>query len=274
MARFQYIDAAKGLAIILVVFGHAIAREIPPQGAYYSIAKQIVYLFHMPFFVFITGLTYGFSVQRATSFGDWWGGFSRRARRLVLAYLLLGLLVFFGKQGVALVQPVDNPVTGWYDLVNLVLFPEISFAAFLWYIYVMVVFYAVTPWLLLLSGNRVWPLIVLGAVFLLLPSASFLAWGEIIHLFFFFAFGIFAARQHDQFMQLLGKAMWPGILAFCLMLFLSPTDGDWLAFLTAVFSIIGLLALLLRLGHRADFLAWVGRYSSTQFSLGSPRWWC
>lgn len=40
--RVEYIDAAKGIGIILVIFGHLLSLDSP--------LSSIIYSFHMPFF--------------------------------------------------------------------------------------------------------------------------------------------------------------------------------------------------------------------------------
>lgn len=58
--RLDWVDAAKGLGIILVVYGH-VARGLFHAGMYtdeasYILIDQIIYSFHMPLFFFLSGL--------------------------------------------------------------------------------------------------------------------------------------------------------------------------------------------------------------------------
>jgi len=58
--RLDWADAAKGLGIILVVYGH-VARGLFHAGMYadeasYILIDQIIYSFHMPLFFFLSGL--------------------------------------------------------------------------------------------------------------------------------------------------------------------------------------------------------------------------
>lgn len=59
-ARENWVDYAKGIGIILVVYGH-VARGIYNSGIYipqawYEWADSIIYTFHMPLFFFLSGL--------------------------------------------------------------------------------------------------------------------------------------------------------------------------------------------------------------------------
>lgn len=82
LLRIEWIDFAKGVAIILAVFGHA--------ATYESIAGKFIYTFHMPFF-FVTA---GFLLNLSK-----WGGaenfskFSAKLfKRLFVPYYLAELL--------------------------------------------------------------------------------------------------------------------------------------------------------------------------------------
>lgn len=56
--RLPDIERAKGLAILLVVFGHVVAREAPAGNEWYTFSKSAVYSFHMAFFMFLSGLVF------------------------------------------------------------------------------------------------------------------------------------------------------------------------------------------------------------------------
>jgi len=68
-SRAKAIDAAKGIGIILVVYGH-VARGIHNAGLYqnnliyYNLIDDIIYSFHMPLFFFISGLFFIKSYQK------------------------------------------------------------------------------------------------------------------------------------------------------------------------------------------------------------------
>src|SRR5262249_26319087 len=58
--RVQWVDAARGLAILLVVFGHAAGGLIDASGSDSALPLRYlflgVYTFHMPVFFFLSGL--------------------------------------------------------------------------------------------------------------------------------------------------------------------------------------------------------------------------
>lgn len=74
MKRFDYLDIAKGIGILLVVWAH-----IMLIGA----SHRLIYAFHMPLFFFISGML--FNKDKFTSFGQF---LKMRAKRLFVPYLL------------------------------------------------------------------------------------------------------------------------------------------------------------------------------------------
>ena len=56
--RCEYLDIARGMAIILVVLGHSIQSNIMDMDS--SLVFRIIYSFHMPLFMFISGAVTAF----------------------------------------------------------------------------------------------------------------------------------------------------------------------------------------------------------------------
>jgi len=79
MERKAWIDTAKAFAIFLVVMGHYLG-DVPPARAY-------IYTFHMPLFFFISGFLF-------RKKGSWLGFVGKRARSLLLPYLIFSLLKY------------------------------------------------------------------------------------------------------------------------------------------------------------------------------------
>lgn len=59
-SRAQWVDAAKGMGIAMVVFGHAVGgmlmAGLAPAGSAWATAFYLVYTFHMPLFFLLSGL--------------------------------------------------------------------------------------------------------------------------------------------------------------------------------------------------------------------------
>lgn len=80
VGRVQWIDAAKGIGIALIVIGHVWSMTKP------SLAYQIIYGFHVPLFFLLAGLTFNPDRESTT------GALARKARTLLIPYLCFGLL--------------------------------------------------------------------------------------------------------------------------------------------------------------------------------------
>ena len=106
------IDRAKGLAILLVVFGHLVANGYPPGNGWYDAAKDIVYSFHMPFFMYLSGYVFAFTGKHRLDLRAWPHFLRDRAVRLLAPFLLFGLLIVTGKYLSQFFLYVDDPPHG------------------------------------------------------------------------------------------------------------------------------------------------------------------
>jgi fucose 4-O-acetylase-like acetyltransferase len=63
LERVTWIDAARGIGIVLVVYGHAIRGQIAahllPNSPVMQLQDSVIYAFHMPLFFFLSGLVSG-----------------------------------------------------------------------------------------------------------------------------------------------------------------------------------------------------------------------
>lgn len=164
-SRISELDMAKGVAIALVVLGHVVAGKPPLGNEWYVELKYLVYQFHMPLFMFLSGAAFWLGYRPIESIGDYRHQVSRRAWRLLPAFVFFALLIWAGKGLAQHVVHVDNAHHGGLrSLLDILLYPGISSARSLWYIYVLFEYYLVFPILLALTGGRLVPVIALGAL--------------------------------------------------------------------------------------------------------------
>lgn len=78
--RIDYIDIAKGLGMMTIVWGHIM---------YAGISNAIVYAFHIPLYFFLSGLV--FSRERYASFGEF---IAKRVKGLLFPYLIFSFLTW------------------------------------------------------------------------------------------------------------------------------------------------------------------------------------
>ena len=89
----SWIDAYKGVLIVLVVLGHVIGGAVhimPEEMGSRNVAEyafKFIYSFHMPAFFFIAGVTFGMGRKKAYS-----EFVLRKVRRLLVPYFLFGIV--------------------------------------------------------------------------------------------------------------------------------------------------------------------------------------
>lgn len=131
--RVGWVDLAKGLAIALVVFGHALrglerARQIDFDGAW-GILDNVIYSFHMPMFFLVAGFLFFSALARPA------GVFLRSRITRLLWPLALWTWVFFGVKmlaGSAVNTPLDE--SGGFPLFPL---PPRDHFWFLWVLFLV-----------------------------------------------------------------------------------------------------------------------------------------
>jgi fucose 4-O-acetylase-like acetyltransferase len=206
--RIDYIDALKGFAILLVVMGHVLANVCHDDwnaalqgGGQSMILWKFIYSFHMPLFMFCSGLVFKFE---NTSIANSVLVVKKRFMGLILPYLGMGAFA--------------------YILLD-------KFAPY-WYLYTLFVFYTITLVIYLIMSKFKWYKGVCGTVFLLF-------WGLLVQflcikfrsleipplldlshfgLYFFFCLGIIFKKH--QMAKYCGAKSFSIVAVFFFVLFL------------------------------------------------------
>lgn len=97
-SRMSELDVMKFIGIILVVAGH-VTRMYTPQGLIPTIEHNnvlefitnVIYSFHMPMFVFVSGMTLAFVSARKSSYHAFWPFVRNKAKRLMIPYFIFAL---------------------------------------------------------------------------------------------------------------------------------------------------------------------------------------
>lgn len=256
-ARFPDIERAKGLAILLVVFGHVVAREAPAGNEWYTTSKHAVYSFHMAFFMFLSGLVFFMRAAPVASLQEYAVSVRKRFMRLMPAYFLFAGLVLAAKWGAQSFLHVDNPVAGFSSLIDIVLFPMQSVSAFLWYIYVLFLFSIAGVALLTFSQGRIWPLVAVGIVLQFVPTIHFLGLGQFTKYFLFFALGGAAVRGWEMYTGWVDRLWGIALILFAIVLTTGFYVGQaWI--IAALLSIPALHGLCRREFPGSRILVFVG----------------
>jgi fucose 4-O-acetylase-like acetyltransferase len=213
-ARLLGLDAARGLAILLVVLGHVVARDMPAGNAWYAHLKDTIYRFHMPLFMALTGVTFALSLPRFAGWTEVARFSLRRIERLFVPYLVFGLLVILGKLVAARYVTVDNPVDD-SALLALVVRPTRSGVSFLWFIYVLTIYLAVVPALFQLVGRRPMLLLVSSvALNLVGPWPELFMLDAVVAYLPFFAGGMVLWIHRAAWIRPSPRLVWLATLAF------------------------------------------------------------
>ena len=89
---FEWIDLAKGIGIVFVVLGHAFRDEMRASSMVCEYIYRLIYLFHMPVFWTISGLTYSVSGSRHLSEKARYT--AGRVRTLLIPLLVYSLVIY------------------------------------------------------------------------------------------------------------------------------------------------------------------------------------
>lgn len=228
------LDRAKGLAILLVVYGHIVARQPPAGNEWYVWSKDAIYLFHMPFFMFLSGYVSWLSGAASVPVARWARFVRTRAERLLVPFVLFGMLMLVAKLAAAPFTAVDNPPSGFlgglYDLFwNTGSSPALS----IWYLAALFVIACLTPLLVRAAGGGLWLVALVAAVAFVLPVPKLAYLDRVAGFWIFFVAGLAAARAGDGWLALVDR-IWSWALAalLALLIWLAWHDASyWLRML-------------------------------------------
>ena len=157
-SRQSWADIAKGIGIVLVVYGHVVrgwfGRDIPAEAAVHGLVDSVLYLFHMPLFFFLAGFFFVPSQRRHGGLGLMQG----KVETILYPYVLWTIIQ--GSIGVALSTfALTNRSVSISDILSMGWRPLDQF----WFLYALFGIYLVavccgsirerlTPWLLVMVG--------------------------------------------------------------------------------------------------------------------------
>lgn len=220
-ARLVELDVAKGMAIFLVVVGHIVARADVPGAYWYTELRNLIYAFHMPLFMVLSGMALGLSWKPRANWGAVASLVQTRLKQLLLPYVVMGVVIVVGKLVASRYTSIDNPPDSLVQGVTAVLlYPMRSPAGFLWYIHVLAFYFLVLPWLMQ-RWARLAPLVllVLGMAAQLTEWPQFFNIAAMAEYLPFFSAGILMG-QHWR--RLVAALTHPWLAPAWLALFIAP----------------------------------------------------
>ncbi|WP_165503733.1 acyltransferase family protein [Pedobacter hiemivivus] len=202
--RDASIDALRGLAILLVVFGHSLQYSNTDFDN--NILFRIIYSFHMPLFMFISGYVTFFGQDKIVP------GFKKRAILLLFPFFSWAVVTFF-------VNAVMEDRLSWHQAEiffnNLIKSPDNNGLWFLWVIFLIsgiVVLLKICKIKLEIGLAVLW--VLLNFDLIKWPEANFLGIGLLNYHLLYFLMGFLFCKTRNQY-----KKVYTIFLYFCAVIF-------------------------------------------------------
>ena len=202
------IKITTGIAICLVVLGHLASRG-ETEIMYYVKLKNVIYKFHMPLFLFLSGYIAHYTFKPIKSYSDYFNYLKKKALRLFPAYLILSFTFFLGK---AFLKQDEGLLDG---VINILFFPANSNSGFLLYIYVLFLYNVSMPLIVYLNNKNFVLFFVISILLSLLVFPSIFSLNFYFWYLPFFILGCFMSKHRTLYLKTIKKG---GIIALILFL--------------------------------------------------------
>ena len=274
--RLIEVDRVTGFAIFLVVVGHIVAREHPPDNAWYVHLKFNIYQFHMPLFMFMSGLVFQYTYTPISTLAEYRSWVVKKIARLAPGFLIIGTAITLGKLYSGSIIHVDNPRGDiLYGFTSLLTAPTESAAGSLWYIYVLLEFYLLFPILRVLCRNKVVIILALTVAMhathhlVRLPRAF--ALHDVFEFALYFWLGAMACAHYDRILSILerhGPIFFGLFLAsYATTLFLWWTHSQTIVGLASIPALLWLVGT--NTGRIGGFFAVISQYTFVIYLLNT-----
>jgi len=191
MRQYDYITLSKAIGIILVVVGHFTSTVYMP--AYYSEIKNLIFSFHMPLFMILSGFLFQMSMSRKPGDIPLLPFIKKKFLRLMVPYFFISVAIALLNFGLGLFMPVKR-VVDWRYLLEIFYTNVGGSAVFLWFMYTLFVVFLISALCMKLKGG----ITILGILSVIL---YFIPLPQIFYLSFVHSFIIY---------------FWAGIILFLL----------------------------------------------------------
>lgn len=275
--RRQDIDRAKGLGMLLVVFGHLVAKQHPSGNAWFGFLQTAVYQFHMPFFMYLSGYVVFLRGSTAVLSQRWRGLLRSRAERLLVPFFAFAVLLTAGKALASHFLSVDHPpgsvATSLYELFwDTDHSPAIS----VWYIGVLFVYVVLTPPLLAIVRGRLQILLAIALILHFVPTPHVMFLDRMSEYYVFFVAGAAAACAGSRWLSLIDRLALPALVLLLIsvvgaVVFFDSVPGPVRLLTCGLLSIPALHGITRTTAlSRSAVLLWVGTYSFVIYLFNTP----
>jgi fucose 4-O-acetylase-like acetyltransferase len=208
-ARQDWVDIAKGIGILLVVYGHTargvVAAGMGAEHDGLRLVDSVIYSFHMPLFLFLSGLFFYSSLQKRGALGL----VLNRVDTVLYPYVVWSLLQGFIE---VMLGPYTNgtvSVTQVLDLAE----PRAHF----WYLFTLFLLTLVCTVIYLRLQPRFHGLVVAVAAVIFIRQTEMPDIESAHYLYFclvYFAAGIWFSQYQEFFQDHRRKLLWPVLALF------------------------------------------------------------
>lgn len=184
MKQYDYITLSKALGIILVVVGHFTSKVYMP--AYYVEMKNLIFSFHMPLFMVLSGFLFQMSLCSKPVKTPLLPFLKKKFFRLMVPYFFISVAIALLNFILGFFMPVKRPVD-WHYLVEILYTNVGGSAVFLWFIYTLFVIFLISALCMRFKGG-IYLLGVLSVLlyFIPLPQLFYLSF---VHSFIVYFWG-------------------------------------------------------------------------------------
>lgn len=268
------IERLKGLAIILVVWGHTYDAAFPVWAID---LRKAIYAFHMPLFMFLSGYVFVYVGAHKLK-GSLSAYTSKRAKRLLIPFFIMAAIVILGKFFAGQFVSVDKPVNDLLlSVQHVFIHTEQSPSMFVWYLIVLFYFSIGTTFLfsrMNVSLNILFAasIIMFGLHVVMFYSDAILDYIYINRIFMFYAFfmaGCTACLHRGVWEPFVERYFIPAIAVFLVLLYVS-FDSEWRYFLVGMASLVVFHGLIRsRLCNQNRLLEFIGQNAFAIYLLNT-----
>ena len=270
-SRSSWVDYAKGIGILLVVYGH-VARGLHNAGISvsektYLLIDSIIYSFHMPLFFFLSGIFFVGSFN------------SRGATKLVLSKvdtIFYPFVIWSIFQGCieATLSNYTNGTVSFTEVFSLLWEPRAQF----WFLYALFLIFAFVALIYSLVPVKYTFIVFVASLLILLNRDVFPGWIIVTFIaqnLVYFSFGVFFSRlQNLRILENLYSLL-TTLICSCIFQYyvhvnldVHNTNFNLYLFVNAITSILFVVAFSLLLSRiHINFIFVLGRYSMSIYLM-------
>lgn len=189
--RLVILDVLTLIATILVVMGHH--KFLRGDIEWYSIYDEIIYSFHMGFFMTISGFLIKYTYHDNYRWGEFVG---KKIKKFAPAYFAVGIL--------AALLSFNSLEHFVHDMLMLFVNPCNGPIQIIWYIYVLLMYYCLAPFIFRLSTKQQYVLLVISIIPAIFYNhiPSYFNLNNFFRLLPFFLLGSLFAEKHQSIQKI------------------------------------------------------------------------